>query len=113
MENKFDAANSEHYITGEGVIEYKEIKVTPEALKCKVKGGAIATNNLVASSKGLAKGAGKKMHLLFKPAAGTVIAEFELEECTEPALAGAYKLEGTVTTNEIDGATLTTSGATV
>lgn len=105
LENKI-TAEGKHYTVFFFVLSFVAIRVTPEELKCKIKGGQITTNELIASSEGLTEGAGKKMHLKLKPATGEVIAKYELEGCTQAALNGVYEMKGSITTGEIDGATI-------
>jgi hypothetical protein len=101
--NAKDPVTGEHYFHGEAWVEYTEVVVEKPAGKgCKVKGGAIRTNKLKFSSKGL-----KEHTVLFEPLAGPtgVFAEFTVEGCSISALNGIYEVKGTVE-GTVDGATL-------
>ncbi len=106
---------SEHYYEGEGKLLYTEVEITKPAGKgCKVKGGAVETKQLRATSMATEKDPklNEEMLLKFEPAEGTVFAEFEVEACTTEALNGLYKVEGSLKATP-EGATLSTTGAEV
>jgi hypothetical protein len=101
MKNQFDErvngadVEDEHYVHGEGTIEYSTITVTKPAGKgCKVKGNKVTTKPLTATTTQ------QEDFLKFTPASGSVFAEFEIESCTGSSaiesLNGLYKVEGSV-----------------
>lgn len=100
LANSLDAGG-EHYVSGEGKLEFGELEITRPAEKgCKVKGGAIVSKQLKATTT--AQG----MFVRAEPAAGTIFAEFEVEACSVTALNGLYKVEGSLKV-PVTGATLT------
>jgi len=101
LENK-ETAGKEMYAHGTGTIEYTGCTVTKPAEKgCVVKGGAITTNELTASTEGLATQA------QFKPVTGTEFVSITIEKCSVVALNNTYPVAGSVKAT-ISGATLTT-----
>lgn len=85
-----------HYVRGEGTVTFSEVQVSKPAEKgCKVKGGSITSNTLVATTETT------KLNPIFEPAKGLVLAEFQVEGCAGnkaiESLNGSYKVEGTVT----------------
>jgi hypothetical protein len=100
-------ASKEHYIHGEGVIEYTEVSVFPEKLKCVLEGGKVVTNELTATSEG------QGMKLKFTPKEGEVFATFTLKGCTEESFNGKYEVKGSLITKPIDGATIETDATEV
>jgi hypothetical protein len=102
MNNK---SGSEHFIEGTGVTTYSGVTVTSPAGKgCSVKGGAVVTNKLFGTSKGLA------MEGILTPASGETFAEFTIEGCSIAALNHIYTVKGSVRCGN-DGATITCTHA--
>jgi hypothetical protein len=108
--NKKDPVTGEHYIEGEGWVDYTEVSVAAPAEKgCKVQNNTVITNKLRFTTKGLKT---EKDEIHIEPASGTVFAEFVVEGCSVLALNHAYKVEGSLNA-ELVGATLKTTHANV
>lgn len=101
--NDKDPTTGEHYYHGEDWLRFTDVVVTkPVGKECFVETGQITTKKLKFTSKGQGD------ELLFEPASGTILAEFNIKGCTIPGLNGLYTVTGKIKAQP-EGATVNTT----
>jgi hypothetical protein len=100
-----ELTNAAESVSGTGTINYSGCTVTkPAGRECKVKGGAVTTNVLKATTAGQAENT-----LKFSPNEGTEFAKVAIEGCTaNKPPAAEYPVSGSLIAS-VSGATTTTT----
>ena len=93
MENNI--SGEEMFVTDELCLTYSNVEVVePVGKKCEVLGIAPSVLKMITTKLLKATTQGQGMFQQFEPASSTVLAEFELINCTVKSLNGVYKVEG-------------------